>query len=318
MYAQYNTVGANTSATKFFLKDENEIIQHLKDLHHNESPTNWILLGYQGSNAVSFIEKGTGGLEEFKSKLVPDQVQYGVLELLIQGDEYNPIKFVLVTWIGPKVSAGLGKARASAHRDELFDFIKKGLAISAQHQAESLHDLSYDQLAQAISRYRPTYGTSAPATGQRQNMSRATATKGTLSTFAMVDRAACDTALKTVHEGSSDWAILAYVVGKKDEVELVKTGTGGIEGLKKEFPSDRIFYALVRVQFKTSAGDVLKKFVLVTMVGSEVPPLQKARSSAQRKDIADFIISAVPLNGNLQPNDPSELSEQIILKMFSE
>jgi len=70
--------------------------------------------------------------------------------------------------------------------------------------------------------------------------------------------------------------------------------------------------------FKTVVGDAIKKYILVTMIGSEVPPLQKARSSAQRKDISDFIVSVVPLNVHFQPNDPSEMSEGVLLKMFQE
>jgi hypothetical protein len=39
------------------------------------------------------------------------------------GDAYNPVKFVLMTWIGPNVSPGLGKGRCAAHRLELYEFI---------------------------------------------------------------------------------------------------------------------------------------------------------------------------------------------------
>jgi len=52
------------------------------------------------------------------------------------------------------------------------------------------------------------------------------------------------------------------------------------------------------------------------MIGANVPPLQKARSSAQRKDISDFVISVVPLNAHFQPNDPSEMTDEVIGKIF--
>jgi len=148
-------------------------------------------------------------------------------------------------------------------------------------------------------------------------MSRSSAAKGSLSTFSITDRDSCESALKCVYEGSSDWAILAYVKGKKDEVELVTTGSSGIEGLKQHFPSDRIFYGLLCIKLKTSAGpDYIKKFILVTMIGQDVPPLQKARSSAQRKDISDFILSACALNVHFQPNDKSEMTIEVLYKMF--
>jgi len=299
------------------VKNEAEIIDHLTQLHNSENPTNWVLLGYQ-NNEIVLTGSGSGGLQEFKTKLIDNQIQYGALELIVKGDEYNPIKFVLLTWIGPKVGPGLDKARASAHRDDIFDLVKKGMAISAQHQVESQNEVNYEQLAQAVSRHRPTYGTATEATEKRQGMSRSNAKKGALSAFSVSDPAACEIGLKSVMDGQADWAILAYVKGKKDEVEMVTTGKGGIDGLKPHFPKDRIFYALLAMSFKTVMGDSIKKYVLVTMIGPEVPPLQKARSSAQRKDISDFVLSIVPLNVHYQPNDTSEMAESILIKMFGD
>jgi len=224
---------------------------------------------------------------------------------------------VFLTWIGPKVGPGLEKARASAHRDLIIELINKGIPISAQHQAENINEVNYEQLAQAVSRYRPTYGTATTASQQRQDMSRSASKKQTLSTFKISDQNACEAGLKGVGEGKADWAILAYVQGKKDEVEMVTTGKGGIDGLKGHFPKDRIFYALLSMSVKTIVGPQLKN-ILVTMIGPDVPPLQKARSSAQRKEISDFVLSVVPLNFNYQPNDASEMQESIITKMFQD
>jgi hypothetical protein len=298
------------------VRDEPQIVHQLKDLHSSENPTNWVLFGYSSDGQFELQGSGAGGIDEVKGHLVENQIQYVVLELTVEGDEYNPIKFVLGTWTGPKVNPGVGKARASAHRDDIFDLVKKGVAISAQHQAESLDDFTAGQFAQAISRQRPSYGGATTASEKRQVMSRSSATKGQLSTFAVVNREACEQGLRSVHEGRSDWAILAYVQGKKDEVELVKTGGGGVEGLRREFPTDRIFYALFTTILRTSTGEPISKFILITMIGASVPPLQKARSSAQRKDISDFVLSVVPLNAHLQPNDADELTEKIIAKMF--
>jgi len=302
----------NIDKTKFNVRNENEIIETLKQLHNSENPINWVLLGYD-KNDLTLTDSGTGGLSELQAKLNVEQIQYAAIELIVKGDEYNPIKFVFLSWIGPKVGAGLEKARASAHRDLIIELINKGIPISAQHQAENLSEVSYEQLAQAVSRYRPTYGSATTATQQRQDMSRSSSKKQQLSTFKISDQGACETGLKSVTEGS--WAILAYVQGKKDEVEMVTTGTGGIDGLKQHFPKDRIFYGLLSTSFKTIAGNQLKN-TLVTMIGPDVPPLQKARSSAQRKEISDFVLSVVPLNFNFQPNDASEMQESVIAKMF--
>jgi hypothetical protein len=308
--------GMNMDKTKFYVRDENGIVDKLKQLHNSESPVNWILFSYE-KNDLILSEFGTGGLPELQSKLIENQIQYAAIELQVKGDEYNPIKFVLLTWIGPKVSAGLEKARASAHRDQILELVNKGIPVSAQHQAEHLEEVSYEQLAQAVSRYRPAYGTASNDTQSRQEMSRSASKKQQLSTFKITDQSACEAGLKAVTEGKADWVILAYTLGKKDEIEMVTTGKGGIDGLKQHFPKDRIYYALMSMNFKTIVGNQLKT-ILVTMIGPDVPPLQKARSSAQRKEISDFVLSVVPLNFNYQPNDASEMLESVIAKMFQD
>ena len=47
------------------------------------------------------------------------------------GDGYNPIKRVLLSWIGKEVPAGLQKARAAGHKKELIDFINVRLFPSS-------------------------------------------------------------------------------------------------------------------------------------------------------------------------------------------
>jgi len=54
------------------------------------------------------------------------------------------------------------------------------------------------------------------------------------------------------------------------------------------------------------------------MIGQNVPPLQKARSASQRKDVSDFVLTVTPVNAHYQPNDASELSEGVLMKMFHE
>ena len=47
-----------------------------------------------------------GGLDELKTQLGSNDIRYAVLEALVTGDDYNAVKYVLITWIGPDVSAG--------------------------------------------------------------------------------------------------------------------------------------------------------------------------------------------------------------------
>eukprot|EP01100_Stratorugosa_tubuloviscum_P006262 TRINITY_DN270_c2_g1_i1.p1 TRINITY_DN270_c2_g1~~TRINITY_DN270_c2_g1_i1.p1 ORF type:complete len:330 (+),score=163.79 TRINITY_DN270_c2_g1_i1:41-991(+) len=299
-----------------------ELRTALSELHSSENPINWVLLGYgTGKNDIQFVSKGSGGLEEFKSQLVDNQVQFGVLEVVIAGDEYNPVKFVLLTWIGSRVNAGVAKARSSGHRTELLDEIKRVVSISAEFQPSAIPDITYDNLGQTLSRMRPAYHSSSTASAQRQAMSRSRSQAAKTSQLVVANRESAEAGLREVYEARADWAILAYVPGKRDEVELVTTGTNGIDGLREQFPTDRVFFTILRVKFITTAsanGEPVTKFVLVTLVGEKVPPLQKARSGGQRQEITDFIVSVVPVHTHFQPNDPSELTTAAILSKFNE
>jgi len=44
--------------------------------------------------------------------------------------------------------------------------------------------------------------------------------------------------------------ILAYVEGKRDEIELVSSGSGGVAALQARYPTDRIYFCAVATEFK--------------------------------------------------------------------
>jgi hypothetical protein len=48
-----------------------------------------------------------GGLEELRDNLGDNDIRFAILEVLVTGDEYAGVKFVLITWIGPDVAAGM-------------------------------------------------------------------------------------------------------------------------------------------------------------------------------------------------------------------
>jgi len=105
---------------------------------------------------------------------------------------------------------------------------------------------------------------------------------------------------------------LSYVQGSTNQVELIKCGGGSIEGLKKEYPSDRIYYCILRLP----GSDSVQKIVLLTLVGSQVPALAKARSGGQRQEVQDIVIKVVPLHGHYQPIDEDDMTPTTILNKF--
>jgi len=283
----------------------------LQEINDTQNKTDWLLLDYgTGKNDLQLTKKGNGGLEVFKRELRPDAVQYGVVQVLINSDDYNPVKNCLVAWIGPEVKAGLLKARAAGQRATLFDLLTQkgnGIPIASQFAADKLEELSLDNIAHSITRISSKYGTAKKVTEERQIMSKGGSTTEQLT---VLEREDVEASLKAVHTSKQDWTILSYVRGQKSHIELIATGSGGVEGLKPHWPADRIYYCVVRLMGEQ------EKIVLLTLIGPEVKPMEKARSGVQRHEMSNFILSVIPLHGEYQPNDAGDLNSKTILSKF--
>ena len=286
----------------------------LARLQSVEDPTNWVALGYVSKEAVHPTGSGAGGLDEFKALLDPGQVQFGVLEIVVGDSHDNDVttrKFVLTSWIGPKVPSGMQKARAAGHRSDLRALLHDHVAIAAELQAEALEDLNHDALAQTVSRMRSTYKKAVDATPAHRAQASG---KGGTSRFEVADEAAVIAALETV-KGANDYCVLATVAGSRGAYELIQAGKGGVEALKRIWPSDRVFFCLTKVQ-QVEDNQTFQKYVLISLVGENVSPLARARTAGQSKEVADWLINYVPFHGLFQPNDPSDLADSEILKKF--
>jgi len=290
-----------------------ELYAALQELHSSNNTTDWVLLEYgKSQNDIQLTKKGTGGLEVFKKELKLDAVQYVVVQVLINMDEYNPTKNCLIAWIGPNVKAGLLKARAAGQRARLFELITekgRGIPIASQFAADKLEDLTPDNIGQSITRISSKYGTATKVTEERQAMSKATTDK--TEQLAVVDKSVIQAALKDLHAQKYNWVILSYVKGQKSQIELLATGSGGVEGLKAHWPTDRILYCVLRIATEQ------EKIVLLTLIGSEVKPTEKARSGVQRHEMSNYILSLIPLHGEYQPNDASDLNSSNIINKFN-
>jgi len=93
-----------------------------EQVRDDEAPTNWMLMGY-GSNkkALELYGSGTGGLEEFATKLKEDEVTYGYVRV-IYGDSQRS-KFVFVTYV-PEGLSGMNKAKANMHKPAVIAFVQ--------------------------------------------------------------------------------------------------------------------------------------------------------------------------------------------------
>jgi len=296
----------------------------MNKLKDNADKTDWVLIDYAPGTTkdLCFTAMGEDGVSAVKAQLRDDLVQFAVLQVQIKdGDAYTPVKYCMLSWIGPSVQAGLKKSRASVHRDSLMTVIKNHIPINGMYQADRRDDVNPANIAHAVTRISAVYGTAEGVAPERQAMSRSDKKGGaSLVKLVVMDEAKVKEGLLSVHKEQHEWAILSYVEGAKNEVELVMTGDGGPEGLADQFPTDRIYFCVLRIKqqhgLNMSKDSLVAKVVLVTLIGKAVKPMARARSSAQRMDIADYVQSVIPFHGYYQTEDKASLNAKDILSKF--
>jgi len=268
-------------------------------------------LGYvpNKKNEIQFEASGTGGFEKLITLLKDDEIKYGVFETVVKGDKYNAVKYVLLTWIGEKVGPGLAKARCAAHRPELLKFINSCIAISAEFQPPTRAQLTSEEVAAKV--LKVSGQDSASQT--KSTMSRSHAKVGdTKTSKCSFNEASLKPALKSVHQGKNTWVVMGYV--DRDSIDLVGQGTGNLDQVKEYWKDDTIHFVVYSITYTPhGATEKNTKYVLISLVGDNVKPLTKARSSGHRQDIADFVLSCLPFHTHFQPTVLDDLSEQNIL-----
>jgi len=284
----------------------------LEDLRTNKNGITWVLMGYNSQSELELLGSGSGGFDAVKEKFPEDDVRYAVVEVVVKGDTYNAVKYVLITWIGPKVPPGQSKARCSGHRHELVDFVKTKVGIAGEFQPSTRSELNSQDLAAKLTRIRKQ--DTGNVEQEKHQMSRASVNSGdkSKSQAKLVNESEIQEACVRVHQGKDRWAALGYVEGKKDEIAYFRSGSD-LNELKQIFPTDKIIYVMLAQQV-TETTNVTTKFLLITMVGDRTGPLVKARSGPQRAELVDFIKKFMPFHSHYQAASVNDLSEDKFLE----
>lgn len=104
--------------------DEGEIRRAIQDLRSDATPTNWVLLTYDGpnSNVITLAGSGTGGSSELISHLKDDNVGYGLIRQDERYDDSVRVMFLYVNWVGENIHRML-KARLGTHSGSVKSFL---------------------------------------------------------------------------------------------------------------------------------------------------------------------------------------------------
>jgi hypothetical protein len=116
------------------------------DVRNDNTETNWLRLGHKDDKNLQLEGSGSGGIEEFKSGLREDGVQYGYLRVITGDSESKRAKFVLVSWAGQKVGA-LKRARVSVHKAKVKTVLKE---FSVEKHGENLEELDETSIQNAV------------------------------------------------------------------------------------------------------------------------------------------------------------------------
>jgi len=112
---------ASSSMVSFV--DEDALRAAIKAVRADNDPTDWMLMGYEGSsNSLKLVATGQGDLDELITHLKDDQILYGLYRTTDTIDNTVAVKFVMIVWVGESVPI-IRKARITTHKGDVTSFM---------------------------------------------------------------------------------------------------------------------------------------------------------------------------------------------------
>lgn len=311
------TSSSSSGVETFELIDAPGIEAALKKVKDDSNTTNWVSFKYaeDGSYKIQLDREGSGGIEEVKPLLKDDTILYLVVGVVQTEVDYQTVKYIFVTFIGPNVKP-LHKARSSQHRVKLYNHFGQFLQLAGELQILSADDLSEVALISKLSGSRMVSGAQAKTTARR-----ATVSKGSMEKFAFGDEAAAVAALESLRkDNENEWVVFGSTPEKADTTVVLATGKGQIDAVKAHFGDDQVRYAVIAFKVVEVVEEVdytRSKNIFISWCGPEVKPLAKARSSQQRVPIYEYCLKVLPMHGQIHAEKASDLNENEVLEKFS-
>jgi hypothetical protein len=124
------------------------------------------------------------------------------------------------------------------------------------------------------------------------------------------DEASANAALKDLRSPSeTNWVLFTYSDSAKNTIQLVGSGSGGVEEFKTHLDESKMFYGLVRVTDRID-NSVTVKFVFICWCGNKVPFVQKGKMTTHKGSITQLVGQ---FHTDLNCSDLSEVSEDLIM-----
>ncbi|WAR12423.1 COTL1-like protein [Mya arenaria] len=129
------------------MNDKEQILEAYNDVRNDETATNWCCLKYDESNTLSLDSMGEE-FDELKAKFGEDERVYAFLRVQTGDEMSKRMKFALIMWVGPRVSA-MKKAKMSTEKA----FVKQVfLNFAVEMLFDDLHDVKYEKIREEMIR----------------------------------------------------------------------------------------------------------------------------------------------------------------------
>jgi hypothetical protein len=301
----------SSGAMSFQFVNEAAVKEALANL--KASKGKWALFGYQKDTGNIDLQ-GVGSDEDVTGRLQEGEVQYALLSAASQEGDFSTLKWLLATWVGPKVRPAQ-KAKSSVHRGELYRYINLSLHLHAELQASTQDELSATIIQQKLQGTRELAST-------KPSSDQAARAKGKSATVSGGDKVMAEEAeAKRLVEdlrgkastGAGEWLLLGYKDAADANVTKLARGSGGVDTLRKHFSDDALAYGVLLAPFTDPDSNyTTNKFVFISWVGPAVKPMIKAKSSQQRFEIYQGLKPELQLAAEFQVLSADELSDQLI------
>jgi len=160
---------------------------------------------------------------------------------------------------------------------------------------------------------KPSPKTSVPSSGSRSDV-LAAMERATLVRFPNAD-AIIDAFRQVRSDGNDvDWMLIGYTdlsQTKDMQIDLVGTGTGGVEELKHHLRDDGIFYGLVRMTDQID-NSITVKFVFIHFMGNNLKPMARARVTTHKLTVSDVF---QPYHVETFASNADELSHELLQEL---
>jgi hypothetical protein len=315
------------------------------DLRKDNSPTNWVLCGFESEESSSklvLLGSGAGGISELSARVPENDVAYGVVRKIFEYDTTGGAmgatqvtKFIRVCWrpeskmsmkrkmkIGP-LDGAIKKVLGATHADidtESKDEISETALV---HLIERITQKA-DMTASAAGKQASTFFNGGVASNARNAVSDSHAAKakqdGYLDTNNLTGSAkgaevefddidAIKAAIQTVRENKdpTTWCLTGY--RDKKHIELLGTGTGDVSELLAACKDQTVCYGIFRVTEQIDKTTAIK-FCFLVWQPEDVPVMIRAAISTHKGTVTPLFR---PYHVDFQATTRTELTHEVVM-----